>query len=412
MITKRRLNTGFFMLGLMVLAGLPATLAFAQFQVLSWDNFEDGIMPSTLTRGHDATSDSIRLVDFLSAEAPPGILDGIARTECGRYGLLFETNDDQRFLSLASPIALDRKQLGERGKALIQADIYIPDNDPNIPNMAVLAIAPKEPDKRETWQFYRMGLLGGDKVYFSFTNKEAAPTIYMHEIVDKSTLKIPGWHRFQIIFDGQDKIICAVDGKATNFSPVPESTLTLMQAGLMVTKPTDKKGSRAYIDNLSIQWTTEDVPLPDSPWATPVAPSAPTAASPASFGFSAPPAAAAAAPVAQEWMTSPEDAWERCLQQQRPMLVMFYAPRANNYQRLEQILSGDGSAQNLINQFVPLKIDVNQLRGGTIAKQFVVFKVPTLIVIDPLQRERARVLFETNSTWPEVAAELRKALAF
>jgi hypothetical protein len=88
---------------------------------------------------------------------------------------------------------------------------------------------------------------------------------------------------------------------------------------------------------------------------------------------------------------------------------MFYAPRATTYQRFEQILASDPSAQNLINQFVPLKIDVNQLRGGTIAKQFVVFKVPTLIVIDPLQRERARVLFETNSTWQGVAAELQKA---
>jgi hypothetical protein len=344
-------------------------------------------------------------VDFLSPDAPPGILDGIARTECGRYGLLFETNDDHRFLSLASPIALDRKQLGERGKALIQADIYIPDNDPNIPSMAVLATAPKEPDKKEIWQFYRLGLLGGDKIYFSFTNKESQPTIYVHEFVDKTSLKIPGWHRFQIIFEGQEKIICAVDGKATKFSPVPEPTLTLLQAGLMVTKAADKKGSRAYVDNLSIQWTTEDVPLPDSPWAAPVPTTTPPAAFPAAPGFAAP----ADPPAHLEWMASPEEAWERCVQQQRPLLIMFYAPRATTYQRFEQILASDPSAQNLINQFVPLKIDVNQLRGGTIAKQFVVFKVPTLIVIDPLQRERARVLFETNSTWQGVAAELQKA---
>lgn len=406
MNTTRRLNAGFFTLGLILLAGLLPNLAFTQFQVLSWDNFENGIMPTTLARGHDATSDTIRLVDFLSPEAPPGILDGIARTECGRYGLVFETDDAHRFLSLASPIALDRKQLGERGKALIQADIYIPDNDPNIPSMAVLATAPKEPDKREIWQFYRLGFLGGDKIYFSFTNKESQPTIYVHEFVDKASLKIPGWHRFQIIFDGQEKIICAVDGKATKFSPVPEPTLTLLQAGLMVTKAVDKKGSRAYVDNLSIQWTTEDVPLPDSPWATPVATATPPPAFPAAPGFAAP----APTPATLEWMTSPEDAWTRCLQEQRPMLIMFFAPRANTYQRLEQIITADPSAQTLVNQFVPLKIDVNQLRGGTIAKQFIVFKVPTFVVIDPLQKERARVLFETNSTWQTVAPELQKAL--
>lgn len=92
------------------------------------------------------------------------------------------------------------------------------------------------------------------------------------------------------------------------------------------------------------------------------------------------------------------------------MLIMFFAPRANTYQRLEQIITADPSAQTLVNQFVPLKIDVNQLRGGTIAKQFIVFKVPTFVVIDPLQKERARVLFETNSTWQTVAPELQKAL--
>ena len=47
-------------------------------------------------------------------------------------------------------------------------------------------------------------------------------------------------------------------------SPVEEPSLRKLQVGLMLVE--SKNHYSCYADNLSIQWSPENVPLPDSPW--------------------------------------------------------------------------------------------------------------------------------------------------
>ena len=53
-------------------------------------------------------------------------MDETARLECGRFGLKIETTEEARFQSVVDSLVLDRNLLGQKGRALYQADIYFP----------------------------------------------------------------------------------------------------------------------------------------------------------------------------------------------------------------------------------------------------------------------------------------------
>lgn len=395
----------------------------AQYQVFSWENFNNGEFPKTIKFSLEGSNDNTTIVNFKGSDAPSGILDGIAATECGNYGVKFQTSKDSSFLIALSENVLDRKTLGENGKSLYQVDFYLSEQSKDVYSMAVLAVVPGTEKTLKTIKMYRLGILNGTYFFFSYMNEQDKPLIYQHELISDFNLKIPGWHRIQIIFEGQDKIICAIDGKASKFSPIIEPSLTSLQAGLMVTASQEEskfKPGTVYADNLSIQKSIGDVPLPESPWfaESPVAqndtqlsykasdtkPIAQTA-SQSSMMKLQPISPQQSAPLT--WLSSPDEAWQASQNMKKPILIMFYVPNIETYKTLENVFATDISAKNLLNNFVLLKLDVNQLSGGMQAQNFNIFKVPTFIILNLNGTEKSRVSFGRGMEWKNIADHIQ-----
>jgi hypothetical protein len=379
-----------------------SNFVFAQYQVFTWNNFEDGLFPETFEMAHDASFENVSVVNYMNSTAPSGIQDGIAQNECRRFGLKFNLKSGSQYVKVINPVVLERDGLGVSGKALLQADLFIPADIHSIPySVAVLAVSQADSGESSRFSFYRFGILKGERIFFSYTHNTVQPIIYKQCHVDELGIKTPGWHRFQIIFDGQDKIICAVDGISVPFSPVMEPTLKKLRPGIMVSSSYDMKGV-CFADNLSIQWTTEDIPLPESPWIAnsskikkiPVA----TSSNP---GIN---------PKRPRWFTSPEEAWTESTSSQRPILVLFYAPKVKAYKKLEELLIFNDSAQELLQKFVLLKIDLDQLQGGVLAQNFHVLRVPCFLIMGLDAKEKAKEIFMQNSDWIRISRALRESL--
>ena len=111
------------------------------------------------------------------------------------------------------------------------------------------------------------------------------------------------------------------------------------------------------------------------------------------------------------WHVSPDSAWEQCAAERRPILTLFYTKGARTYPALEQILKTDASAQQLVTSFIPLRVDVNQLMGGSLAQKFGVYRVPAFVVIGATGAVKGHVVFDENTPWPSVASQLQQVLA-
>jgi len=373
-----------------------AVSAYAQYRLFSWENFENATsgLPPTLKHGYSGSTDTTQPVPYLAPSLPGGIREGIARQENQEVGLAFKPTEDLRHLSLTHRVFLDRGKLGSTGSALVQADFYVPPPGQPRPNMALIAVG-SDPNAKSTYRFYRFGVLD-ERLYFSFTNG-GPPELYVQEPIARMNLE-PGWHRFQIIFNGQQEIYCAVDGEFTGFSPINEPTLTRISPGIMVTK-TDTGGT-AIADNLSIQWTPEaNTPLPKSPWKTGIVTARP------GVGGNNPRLFEPDSPVG--WYANTTQAWAAAQGAGKPLLVMFHVPEIVPYRYLVDLSPDDERTKQWFSQFVPLRIDINQLQGGRAAETFEVFRVPTLMVLGSDGRERSRVVVRPNQTsWNDILSTL------
>lgn len=404
---------------LAVLSALLLTAFFsprpaqAQYRVISWDNFDNGLFPENLEMTHASTNENTQVFDFASQWAPQGILSGRAATECKRYGLRFSIQKptdptESQMRGVVNKTVFDRRELGEKGRSLYQADFYIPEDLSDVPyTMAVLAMVPKT---ENPLQIYRFGIENGNRVFYSYTNDSVNKTGPVdHKWVALSEYKDfkPGWHRLQIIFEGQENIYCAIDSKYTSFSPIKEPTLTRLQAGIMVTCSLKYTKSIApveiaYVDNLSIQMSPEDVPLPDSPWTSDL--TGPAAISVSAQGQEA--ALPGAMPKQVNWLSTTNEAWAQCQEQKRPILLMFYAPRVLAYKRLEEMFATEKSASDLLGRFVLLAMDANQLATGALLEKFNVFKVPSFIIIGTDGTVKGKVFITKNDTWSKIADQV------
>lgn len=375
-----------------------AATALAQYQVHTWESFESGSLPPEMILLFRSKPENTKVVDYTTL-GDPDILKGIAATECGRYGVEFRTIEADRFLSIVSPVSLDRRQLGDKGKALYQADFYIKGPAEVTQTVAVAAITSTEKAKiepgKDIWTLYRLGMLQNQKTYFAFANAKPQPDIYLHQPLSGLMTTIEGWHRFQLVFEGQTNIHCSIDGVPTAFSPVAEPTFSILQPGIMVTSPADKPYV-CYIDNLSIQWTMDEAaPLPQSPWVA-------TSADPNS----------AAGGSSLNWFTNPEEAWATAATTKHPVLMMLYDPSSLAYQELSNnTFRSNPAAQESLRRFTLLRVDVNQLRGGVLSRQFGVFRVPTFIVVGFDGQEKAKLEANKNPSWAEIGPALDRGLA-
>lgn len=356
------------------------------YNIHTWESFESG-MPTNLALGHQADSTSAMLFPYATPGTAPEIRAGVAALECGSFGLGIFPSAEKKHLSVFSPASLDRTRLGEKGRALYQADLYLPAEGQPVPFFALLAAVPT-PDNKLSYQIYRFGIMeGGKKLFFSYiVDEKTPPTIFEMQSLKEFPLKRPGWHRFQIIFAGQEKIVCAVDQVPTKFSPIVEGSLKKLNPGLMVTYSKDPTPCLA--DNLSIQWSPEDVPLPVSPWVT-----RPVEKGTHLIGNGSP----------LQWFDDPKQGWKVASAQKRPMLVMFYSPNVIPYQYLQSICPSDDATRDFLAQYVLIRVDANQLAGGTLAQKMKVQRLPTLMLLGPKGAEINRVSIMRGETkWEDV----------
>lgn len=371
--------------------GLAATHASAQYyNIHTWESFESG-MPNNMALGHQADKSSVMVFPYATPGTAPVIREGVAALECGNFGVGIFPSPEKKHLSIFSPASLERSKLGDKGRALYQADFFLPAADQPVPNFALLAAVPT-PDNKLSYQIYRFGILeGGKRVFFSFIQGEKTAAVrFESQKLEELGLKRPGWHRFQIIFAGQEDIYCAVDQIPTSFSPIKDGTLTKLNPGLMVTY--SKTPAPCLADNLSIQWSAEDVPLPVSPWVT-----KPIAQGTNLIGDGSP----------LQWFNNPTQGWTVAKAQKRRILLLFYAPNVVPYQYLQSICPNDEAARDFLAQHVLIRVDANQLAGGTLAQKLKIQRLPTILLLGPTGSELSRSAIKRGETkWEDVVKDL------
>ena len=300
---------------------------------------------------------------------------------------------------------LDRDTLGANGHAIYQVDFFVPAAPQRVPSLAVIAMEPLPANAANNMPlaFYRWGTLANRDLYFSYVNTRPGAQATVPYSADTALFKRvpkPGWHRLALVFEGPEKIRCFIDGNEPKFSPINDKTLRKLQVGVLQSDP--KFSYDAYIDNLSIQWTAEDVALPASPYAAGWPP-APAAA--ASGQTVAKAAAKPAEPKSAESRSNdiqwaePGDAWQETQRSKRPLLFYFTATGFATADRLDSILATDSRAKTFLDAHCRSRIDVNQLMGGRIAQRYGIFKVPTFLIVSPDSKELARVTFGKDDTW-------------
>lgn len=371
---------------------LLASNAPAQFRVHSWLNFEEPALPSALTAGHEADNETVRVFPFNQA---PAIIpsEPVLQQELGNRGLLFQTDDVRRHLTVYDSLSLDRTKLGASGQALYQADFFLPAAGEPIPNVSLLA-AVKRPDQSASYSFYRFGIkAGGDSVFFTFADDSSSePLMYYQQPISELDLKRPGWHRFQIVFTGQNQIECVIDGKKTSFSPITENTHKVLSAGMMITSSEPR--AQALVDNLSIQWTNQKAPLPISPWDR-------EASNRAQLSTGSP-------FDSNIWMNDPSKAWALGQSWQKPVLVFFYAPQSETYQNLLKIHPNGANPQSLFSDYVAVRVNTNQLNGGRLAQKFGIYRIPSFMIMNTDGSEKGRLIYNPKtSDWNEISEFLK-----
>lgn len=395
---------------------------FAQYQVYYWADFEKGTFPPEAVPIGLSFNKRAAIVNLdLERNLPLEFRSTVAAKETGKYALKLtslpvDTGNQKEpkdyITGIAFKVVLDRDKLGANGRALYQADFFVTEPAKKFPSLAVLAMGPLPPGDPTPKSFYRFGMTKSSWLYFSYVLIDSLEAnVFKHDEKMHSQIPRPGWHRFAIVFEGRENIRFYIDGNELPFSPIQEPTLRKLQVGIMLADPDDTYS--CYIDNASIQWTPQDVPLPDSPYAPTwkgyiPPPTTNIVSAPKTTKTQAPTGQASqgqSAPVNITWL-EPNVAWENSLSSSKPMLIYFHAPRIKATLNLNTLIETNPTAKSYLSKYSLAKIDVNQLQGGKYAERFNIFKIPTFIVLDKSGKEVARAIFKQNDTWETFIAQL------
>lgn len=396
----KKCGLSFFILTTLPILFIFHSPLFAQYKVYTWENFENGAFPTSLLFYGDSNINNVFLVRYEQLPNSAQIMEGIAKSECGNYGLCFKTGPSSRYLRVVGNNILKRDLLQDQYKAIVQADFYLQKPSEEMVGMALLAaeISPLHTGKITT--YYRLGINRLGQIYFSFIDNriQERPLYYVKDEVKRFKLKTPGWHRFQMVFQGQSAIRCYVNGTEADFSPITETSLKTIGMGVMVAAQPNQT-MISVIDNLSIQLAEEDLPLPDSPWVEEeIINNSP-------FRNQVSHIPASTMPDLY-WHRSSEQAVQSNLQLKKPYLVLFFSPFVKTNASLNQIITSDLGARNYLKQFVLVCVDVNQLGGGTLAQKFGIFKLPCIMTLDFNGNEISRVYFTDEMDWKTVEQKL------
>ena len=403
MIRKILANRSFVIILLIILIFIPGFPAKAQYQVYQWENFETkSFTKETIIIG---MKEKISLVDYNQI---PNMPPGFRHPEVGRWGLAIKgerlpddirnrtTGNDNYLSGICYNLVLERDKIGATGRALFQADFYLPPAGERPPNVAVLAMSPLSPGDTIPKSIYRFGIGGSTRLYFSHVLKDSeSATIMLEDKELFQKIPRPGWHRFSIVFEGKENIRCYVDGHETSFSPVKNTSMKTLQLGILLAE--FYYDYYCFVDNPSIQWTPEDVPLPDSPYAS-------------TWGdLGGLPQQMKENPLMNassiSWV-DPDQGWQEAVRDKKPLLVYFQAPKVQATQTLNTFFETEPTARSFLTKHILVKIDVNQLQGGRLAGKFRIFKVPTVILLNSSGVEIRRATLGKNDTWADFSQKL------
>lgn len=377
-------------------------ITYAQYKVFTWENFEKGVFPDTLVRKNNANEQNVQIIDYRLHPDAAIIQSGIAKSECGNYGIKMSTENLDRLdiLIVGGSVEHDRTTLGISGKAIVQADIYLPADLTTIHFSSVAAIGREVKEEGTNPGNYRLGVTPEGKIFFSYYNGRISDkTIIRHDDnIANYNLKLPGWHRFQMVFSGQDKIYLYIDGKQPAFSPIIEPSLKYIYMGLMMAVNANNTRT-TIVDNLSIQTSMdENASLPDSPWVE----SWNTNIS--NIGNISNIQGQVSGGI--QWFKNVDDACAFNKDKNLPYLLWFYFPTSKQYQRLEQLLAQDTNASQVFNKFCNIKLDVNQLAAGSLAQKYCVYRFPSILIFDINGNDKKRIVFKEDTSWEDFVKEL------
>jgi hypothetical protein len=393
---------------------LGAEPALAQYEVRQWANFEDNKLPADAITIGKNPQETLKVVDLTKLPGmAPGFHSGAAAKETGNAALEIQSMPTAPQGAYSNGLAmskeLDRDTLGASGRALLQADFYLPEAGKPLPSLAVLAMDIPEAAHLQTKNipsmskgFYRFGVTHQNTLYFSCVRpNEATAAVYQQDPEFLKQIPTGTWHRFALAFQGPDEIHCYVDGREPKFSPLKETSIKKMLVGLMLAE--NKLDYKAYCDNLSIQVSKEAPGIPDSPYTEGW-----TVQAAASGKIATDVTAPAQAQIEQltSWV-EPLQAWQTAQRTNKPMLLYFYAPGVSAAARMDKLFATDPDAKAFLAKHACARIDVNQLQGGDLARKYEVFKVPTLLVFSPDGKKAKKSTPTSNADFKSVVAELQ-----
>lgn len=392
------------------LTALCVSTASAQYEVREWANFEDGSLPQDMITIGGGWQQRMQVTPVADVTTQPAAFKD---EEVGTHVLRLDAAPNPGSaptwqLGLAVGDVIDRSQLGPNGRALFQADFYVEENF--YPSLAVMAMEPPEDMVNNhvdsiKGSFYRFGITKGDRVYFSQVTPGAATARVFEQ--DNALLKAipaPGWHRFAIVCEGPDTIRCYVDGREAAFSPLKDDAMQKIMVGLLLAD--NEKSYRAYADNLSIQISDEAPALPASPYDKGWNQAAGSSSKAQAAGVStAAPTAEVTNQLAANWLP-PVQAWQKAQAEGKGLLLYFYAPGVDRVERVNQMLATDPGAKAYMANHVCARVDVNQLEGGSIAKKYNIFKVPTFLVFSSDASQAKRATPSATDNWASIEAQL------
>lgn len=390
---------------------LATSTALAQYQVKEWANFEDAKLPSNIiTIGGDwqkrmTVVSPASLTDQPAAFRDAEVGNGVLKLEVAPN----PNNASSWQLGLAVGDVIDRSKLSATGRALFQADFFVPDNG-HYPSLAVMAMEPPKNAVNNhvdsiSGSFYRFGMTKDNRLYYSqVVPGDATARKFEQDTNLLKKIPTPGWHRFALVCEGPDTLRCFVDGREAGFSPIKDDAMKSVMVGLLIAE--QDRTYTAYADNLSIQMSDEAPALPASPYDKGWSVAAGSSAKASGAGVStAVPTANVTTALAAEWLP-PVQAWQKAQQEKKGLLLYFYAPGVPRVEQVNQMLASDSGAKAYMAKHACARVDVNQLEGGSIAKKYGIFKVPTFLVISPDAQQYKKVTPAQNQTWADIEQQL------
>jgi hypothetical protein len=374
-----------------------------QFHDYFTNDFEAGLnMDNTFALGY-RFEDMVSLVDLNAMTGmSPQFRDICAMNETGQYAIKLHSDPTNWITGLGSGVVLIRDKLGMDGQALMQADFYIPPPDQVMPNIALLAMEPLKGNEVTPQSLYRFGVAENKWLYFSHVDVDSpSANIFVFDSSIAAYLPRPAWHRFAMLFEGGSRIRCFIDGRELAFSPIEDSSLGKLQAGIMLA---DKKLKYdCYVDNLCIKWAQANTPLPECAYAQmwrqvpgqnqQVA--MPATAMPSQFqnGIEH-----GGTQTELQWLDY-TTARAYPVWSQSPKLFYFSTPKGLATQHIENLFKTDADARQCISKYIRVKVNITDTQGSQIARHFSVYKAPTIVVLNHADRETGRVIVSEFDSW-------------